>query len=152
MFQLKVLIINKSKKDTRHSPPQRLSNSTGQNHVKRKQRSLCHKMCGSRLKSRGSWLWSQVLDKMGPYALWGRNVFYGNRNLNWNRQKALWGMNVALVMAVKYFWLWLLVMALLSFGRGALIHSTFGRGALIIRTFGRCRLIGCGDSRLVVAG
>ena len=78
---------------------------------------------------------------MGPYALWGRNVFCGNRNLNWGRQKALWGMNVALVMAVKYFWLWLLVMALLSFGRGALITRTFGRGSLI----------GCGDSRLVVA-
>ena len=43
--------------------------------------------------------------QMGPYALWGCNVFCGNRNLNWGRQKALWGMNVALVMAVKYFWL-----------------------------------------------
>ena len=88
---------------------------------------------------------------MGPYALWGRNVFCGNRNLNWGRQKALWGMNVALVIAVEYFWLWLLVMALLSFGRGALIDSTFGRGALIICTFGQGSLIGCGDSRLVVA-
>ena len=32
-----------------------------------------------------------------------------------------------------------------------LIDSTFGRGALIIHTFGRGSLIGCGDSRLVVA-
>ena len=38
-----------------HSPPQRLSDSTGENHVKRKKRSLCHKMCSSQHKSRGSW-------------------------------------------------------------------------------------------------
>ena len=105
---------------------------------------------------------------MGPYALWGRNVFCGNRNLDWGRQKALCGMNVALVIAVKYFWLCLLVMALLSFGRGALIDSTFGRGAVDYTyfwsgqfdwlwrfTFGCGGLIdsafGCGDSRLVVA-
>ena len=103
-----------------------------------------------------SFVWSQVLDKIGPYALWGRNVFCGNRNPNWGRQKALWGMNVALVMA------------LLSFGRGALIDSTFGRGAVDYTyfwsgqfdwlwrfTFGCGGLIdsafGCGDSRLVVA-
>ena len=42
-------------------------------------------------------------------------------------------------------------MVLLSFGWGALIDSTFGPGALIIRIFGRGSLIGCGDSRLVVA-
>ena len=38
-----------------HSPPQRLSDSTGENHVRGKERSLCHKMCGSRHKSGGSW-------------------------------------------------------------------------------------------------
>ena len=38
-----------------HSPPQRLSHSTGENHVKRGKRSLWNKMCGSRHKSRGSW-------------------------------------------------------------------------------------------------
>ena len=99
----------------------------------------------------GGLVWSQVLDKMGPYALWGRNVFCGSRNLNWGQQKALWGMNVALVTAVKYFWLWILVMALLSFGWGALIDSTFGRGAVDYTYFWSGSLIGCGDSRLVVA-
>ena len=38
-----------------HSSLQRLSDSTGENHMKRKKRSLCNKMCGSRHESRGSW-------------------------------------------------------------------------------------------------
>ena len=53
-------------------------------------------------------VWSQVLDKMGLYVLGGSSWFHGISNLNWGRQKALWGIGLALVVAFgkedEHFW------------------------------------------------
>ena len=43
---------------------------------------------------------SQVLDKMGLYVLGGSSWFHGISNLNWGRQKTLWGISLALVVAI----------------------------------------------------
>ena len=38
--------------------------------------------------------------KMGLYVLGGSSWFHGISNLNWGRQKALWGISLALVVAI----------------------------------------------------